>query len=247
VSLALRCLLGGTFIVVAFVASVPAQDTRSILKRFEDRYRFSKTLQARFFERYLENGREVRSEAGIAYFARPGKMRWEYESPERNLYLIDGKWAWFYTPADHTVTRIRAKQSSDWRTPLALLAGEMKVSRICEQVNVDTALKPGDSQNVMLRCVLRGQDLAAPADRRDLRRETNATNEKVSFEVNPITGALARILVADPGGIQIEFRFADWTFDPPLSAEKFRFQPPQGVAIVNGDLAGRASPTLEVQ
>ena len=54
--------------------------------------------------------------------------------PEQNLFLIDGKTAWFYVPGDHTVTRVPAKQSGDWRTPLALLAGEMKVSRVCARV-----------------------------------------------------------------------------------------------------------------
>lgn len=237
-SLALRRPLGGTLLFVALVAGVPAQDTRSVLKRFEDRYRSSKTLQAAFFEQYLENGREVRSEAGIAYFARPGKMRWEYESPERNLYVVDGKWSWFYAPADHTVTRIRAKESSDWRTPLALLAGEMKVSRICAQVKVDPVLKPSDPRNVMLRCVLRDEGAATQSNQRQGGPETNTINEKVSFEVDPALGTLARIQVVDPGGIQIEFRFTNWTFDPPLNAMKFRFEPPQGVAIVDGDLAG---------
>src|ERR1700684_2187378 len=73
-----------------------------------------------------ENDRTVRVESGVAYFRRPGKMRWEYAAPESNLFLIDGKMAWFYVPADHTVTRVPAKQSTDWRTPLALLAGETK-------------------------------------------------------------------------------------------------------------------------
>ena len=63
-------------------------------------------------------------------------MRWEYESPEKDLFLVDGKTAWFYVPADRTATRVPAKQSADWRTPLALLAGEMKVSRVCAHVEL---------------------------------------------------------------------------------------------------------------
>src|SRR6266403_4732969 len=103
-------------------------EVKLLVQRMESRYRSARTLQATFLERYLENGNVVRVEAGIAYFRRPGKMRWEYQSPEKNLFLVDGKSAWFYVPADHTVTRVPAKDSSDWRTPLALLAGEMKIS-----------------------------------------------------------------------------------------------------------------------
>ncbi len=90
-------------------------EVKLLVQRVESRYRSARTLQATFLERYLENGNVVRVEAGIAYFRRPGKMRWEYQSPEKNLFLVDGKSTWFYVPADHTVTRVPAKDSSDWK------------------------------------------------------------------------------------------------------------------------------------
>lgn len=166
-------------------------------------------------------------------------MRWEYRSPEPNLYVIDGKWSWFYVPADHTVTRIRAKQSSDWRTPLALLAGEMNVSRICARVMVDTSARSAIAANVVLRCELRG---SAPARReRDASPVSDTAGDRVLFEVNPANGELARILVADPGGVEVEFQFTNWQFDPQLDSKLFRFAPPKGVAIVDGDLAQSGS------
>src|SRR5712692_1431414 len=133
-----------------------APDAKPIIVLLEARYRAAHTLQATFLERYSENGRLVRVEAGRAYFRKPGKMRWEYESPENNLFLVDGKTAWFYVPADHTVTRVPAKQSTDWRTPLALLAGEMKLDRVCARVRIEEQEKPQQSDSVLLRCELRG-------------------------------------------------------------------------------------------
>src|SRR6266481_1793673 len=91
-------------------------DASKLASRMEMRYRNATTLQATFLERYSENGGVLRTEAGTAYFRRPGKMRWEYDHPEKDLFLIDGKTAWFYVPADHTVTRVPAKQSEDLRT-----------------------------------------------------------------------------------------------------------------------------------
>ncbi len=126
-----------------------ATDVKNIVHRLETRYHSARTLQATFLERYVENGRVVRTEAGIAYFRRPGKMRWEYQSPEKNLFLVDGKWAWFYVPADHTVTRVPAKESTDWRTPLALLAGEMKVSRVCARIEPAINEKPESPDHVV--------------------------------------------------------------------------------------------------
>src|SRR5258708_4059973 len=132
--------LASAVVLLSSVAS--ARQVNELVARLEATYRSARTLQATFLERYTENGREVRSEAGTAYFRRPGKMRWEYERPDKDLFLVDGKTAWFYVPADHTVTRVPARESADLRTPLALLASEMKISRVCSRVGLPDAVKP---------------------------------------------------------------------------------------------------------
>ena len=73
-------------------------EPKELASRMEARYRSAKTLQATFLERYAENGSVLRSEAGRAYFRRPGKMRWEYERPEKDLFLVDGKTANTFDP-----------------------------------------------------------------------------------------------------------------------------------------------------
>src|SRR5260370_22358678 len=105
-----------------------SREADELASRMEARYRSAKTLQATFLERYAENGSVLRTEAGTAYFRRPGKMRWEYERPEKDLFLVDGKTAWFYVPPDHTVTRAPATQSAHLRTPLAPPAGQLTIS-----------------------------------------------------------------------------------------------------------------------
>jgi outer membrane lipoprotein carrier protein len=207
----------------------------TLVQRFESRYRASKTLQANFLETYFDSGKVVRTEAGTAYFGKPGKMRWEYGSPEANLYVVDGKWSWFYVPADHTVTRARAKQSSDSRTPLALLAGEMKVSRICRNVVLENSPDAVQAQGVVLRCNLRGSDDTVSATSANPAISSTAQGAYALFELNPRTGELLRILVVDSGGVQVEFRFSNWQFDPLLQASKFSFQPSKGIAIVDGE------------
>src|SRR5260370_16306648 len=87
-----------------------------IASRMESRYRSARTLQATFLERYTESGRLLRSEAGTAYFRRPGKIRWGYERPDKDLFLVDGNTALFYVPADHTVTRVPPNKTPDFLT-----------------------------------------------------------------------------------------------------------------------------------
>jgi outer membrane lipoprotein carrier protein len=222
-----------------FLTASPAVDGKAIVSRFESRYRAARTLQAAFLERYTENGRVVRVEAGVAYFRRPGKMRWEYQAPEKNLFLVDGKTAWFYVPADHTATRVPAKESSDWRTPLALLAGEMKVSRVCARVQTATDEKTDKPGDVILRCELRGAGKESQdANSSEVKKPAKEIGEAVFIEIVEETGELVKITVRDPGGVGIEFQFTDWMTDPLVDDSLFHFHVPPGVAIVNGELPG---------
>jgi outer membrane lipoprotein carrier protein len=223
-------------LALLLLPSTGRKEAGELASRLEARYRGAKTLQATFLERYAENGSVVRSEAGTAYFRRPGKMRWEYERPEKDLFLVDGKTAWFYVPADHTVTRVPARQSGDLRTPLALLAGQMKISHVCSHVEFADAEKPLAEGDAVLRCAVRGEKDAARTNEPENALGASA-NDVVFFEVARDSGELARLIVRQAGGIEVEFRFENWRFDPAIRDSMFRFEPPPGVAIVNGERA----------
>jgi outer membrane lipoprotein carrier protein len=223
--------------------STSAADIKQLVRTLEGHYRSARTLQATFLERYSENGQVVRAEAGVAFFRRPGKMRWEYESPENNVFVVDGKTAWFYVPADRTVTRVPAKQSTDWRTPLALLAGEMKLSRVCARVELASDAKPETPGNTVLYCPPRGEaDKSRTGAGKDAGEQASGPEDSIYLEIAPSTGDLARVLVREKGGVEIEFKFGGWRFDPPVADSLFRFEVPRGVAIVNGESPSESRP-----
>ena len=166
-------------------------------------------------------------------------MRWDYQVPERNLFLVDGKTAWFYVPADHTATRVPAKESADWRTPLALLVGDMKISRVCEHVLPAIDETPENPEHAMLYCALRGAASKSPNGALGESPSQKPLNsQSVFFEIDTNSGDLVRVLVRDPGGVGIEFSFTNWRMDPQVPDSLFRFDVPKGVAIVNGELPG---------
>jgi outer membrane lipoprotein carrier protein len=219
--------------------TVDGDSAKGFIALFEARYQQARTLQARFLESYTDNGDVQRTEAGIAYFRRPGKMRFEYEAPERNLFLVDGKTAWFYVPSDRTVMRVPAKESTDWRTPLALLAGEMKVSRVCVKVALAAEEKTASEGNVVLRCLLRGatpERATGSASANFDPASAGPAVDAVFFEIGRHTGELARLLVRQKGGVQVEFKFTGWRANPPVPESLFHWDSPAGVAIVNGEL-----------
>jgi outer membrane lipoprotein carrier protein len=205
--------------------SAASTDGTAILQRFESRYAGARTLQVKFLERYTESGRFVRAEAGTAYFLRPGKMRWDYAAPEQNTFLVDGKYVWFYSPADRTATRMPAKESEDWRTPLAFLTTHMKLSRLCSKIELQKESAAVQAGNIVFRCELRAPQ-ESPAN-------GGSSTHAVLFEVSP-GGELKRIVVQEEAGMELEFSFKNWEWDPPLDKGLFEFVPPRGVAIVNG-------------
>jgi len=211
----------------AAIAALPGvvasgNSTPAALGALEERYRKATTLQATFLERYSENGKQVKVESGTAYFLRPGKMRWEYEQPEKSLFLVDGKYVWFYAPGDHTATRMPAKKSEDWRTPISFLTTGMKLERICSSVDVAKDAKPTSSGNVIYSCVLRTAE-SDPGEKQ----------QTVLFEVTP-QNELARIVVPQGAGMQIEFEFKNWQWNPALAKALFVFEPSPSTVIVNG-------------
>jgi outer membrane lipoprotein carrier protein len=225
------------------VTTESQSSAKSLARLVEEHYRRPRTLKAVFLERYSEGQKQARVESGTVYFRRPGQMRWEYESPEKKLFLVDGKNTWFYVPYDHTVTRARVKESSDWRTPLALLTGKADLERLCSQI--DEVKQSGVPQDhTVLRCVPKGSKQGVrESESRPPQKEQGLLEgddyTEVLLEVDRSTGELERINVRQAGAVELEYRFGDWQTDVPLSSDLFRFQVPLGVAIVDAEgLAG---------
>ena len=219
-------IVGAVCAIAALVAlrmgAAPQGSTPAALTALEEKYRKAATLQATFLERYSENGKQVRVEAGTAYFLRPGKMRWEYDQPEKSLFLVDGKYVWFYAPADRTATRMPTKKSEDWRTPIAFLTTGMKLSKLCSSVELANDAKAAQPGDEVYRCVLRTAE-----------DDSGERPQTVLFEVTS-RNELARIVVLQGAGMQIEFEFKNWQWNPALPKTLFTFEPSPTTVIVNG-------------
>jgi len=207
--------------------SPPARDAQAVLHAIEARYHHAQTLKAAFYERYSDDAGGS-AESGTVYFSQPGRMRWEYQSPEQKLFIVDGTNVWFYVPADRTVSRAKVKESSDWRTPLALLTGKSDLSKLCRTIEiVDTAKadnpedRPANAENTVLRCVPKRESADADQEIRE-----------VLLESDP-AAHLVRLLIRQPGNLETEFRFANWEEDRPIAETMFHFAPPPGVTVVD--------------
>jgi outer membrane lipoprotein carrier protein len=221
------------FFSASSAANAP-RDAASVVRALEARYHHASTLKANFFQQYSDGKGGGAAESGIVYFSKPGRMRWEYQSPEEKLFIVDGTNVWFYIPADHTASRAKIGKSTDWRTPLAFLTGKSDLGHLCKSLEIlppktgaDPSETPSAPENSVLRCVPRAESSDTGDEIRD-----------VLLESDP-TAHLIRVLIRQPGNLTTEFRFGDWEEGLPIAETKFHFAPPAGVSIVDeADLAG---------
>jgi outer membrane lipoprotein carrier protein len=202
------------------VAANSTPDVRAIAQAVDNHYNHLQTLQAEFTETYRGAGIE-RTESGSLWLKKPGKMRWEYRSPKEKLFLSDGKDAWFYLPGDRQVRRTSVKKLDDLRSPLGFLLGKTRLEKELDALSVASDVAPMTAGNTVLRGVPK-----AMADR---------VNEVV-LEVTP-DYRIARIQFEEADESVTEYRFGEQRENAEIADQRFRFIPPPGVEIVDGDFA----------
>src|SRR5689334_21044432 len=100
----------------AYSAAPTANDLAQALQR---KYDTIKDFSADFVQTYRGGvlNKEV-TERGLLLIKKPGKMRWEYRSPENKLYVSDGVKMYFYVPADKQVTVDSVPAEDQATTPI---------------------------------------------------------------------------------------------------------------------------------
>ena len=199
-------------------AANPALDVHAIAQAVDNRYNHLQTLQAEFTETYMGTGTE-RTESGSLWLKKPGKMRWEYRSPKEKLFLSDGKDAWFYLPGDRQVRRSSVKKLDDLRSPLGFLLGKTRLEKELDGLSAAPDIAPLTPGNTVLRGVPKGM-----ADR------VNQVVLEITADYH-----IARIQFEEADDSVTEYRFSDQRENSAVADTVFRFSPPPGVEVVDGE------------
>ena len=219
-SILVRCLIL-LWAAISFAAApveVRTMDVRTIARKVDEHYNHLHALQAEFTEVYRGAGVE-RTETGTLWLKKPGKMRWEYRSPREKLFLSDGKDAWFYVPGDGQVRRTPVRKLDDLRSPLGFLLGKTRLEKELQGLSVAVDVAPLNAGDVMLRGVPKTM--------------TDRVSQ-VMLEIAP-GHQIARIVIEQVDGSVTEYRFGDEKSDVQISDQRFRFEPPAGTEVIEGD------------
>jgi outer membrane lipoprotein carrier protein len=189
-----------------------APSAHELAQRVDRRYNQLHSLKAGFLESYEGLGIR-RTESGVLLLLKPGRMKWEYSSPAGKLFLLDGKFAWFYSRGDSQVQRIPAKELDDLRSPLRFLLGRTQLEK---ELN-NLTLTPGPGGRFTLSGQPKGQE------KRVSRLSLTVTAD----------GAITGIEIEEVDGALTSFTFSGEQLNAPVPAGIFQFTPPPGVPVVD--------------
>ncbi|GMQ84074.1 MAG: outer membrane lipoprotein chaperone LolA [Gammaproteobacteria bacterium] len=120
-----------------------------------------KTFQANFEQTVVDsNGEQVQHSKGKVWIQKPGRFRWDYQTPYRQLIVADGKRLWTY---DEDLQQATVKPVDDAlsSTPAMLLSGFRPLSEVMTWKPVDSddgkrwfSLSPRQSDSAVERARL---------------------------------------------------------------------------------------------
>ena len=195
-----------------FAQSPPPPTAHELAQRVDRHYDQLHSLKAGFSENYSGLGMD-RTESGTLFLRKPGHMLWKYSAPPGKIFLLDGKYAWFYSKGDAQVQRIPAKEVDDLRSPLRFLLGHTELEKEI------TGLKL----------------MAASNGQFTLSGEPKGQQNRVSRLSLTVTaeGTITAIEVDEPDGAITRFTFTNEQTNATIPAGVFQFTPPPGVPVVD--------------
>lgn len=191
-----------------------AQDAaaEAIVRKVDDHYNRLNSLRSAYVEHYSGMGMD-RTEKGVLLLKKPGRMRWDYAEPTGKVFILDGKFGWFYTPGDTQATRIAAKKLDDLRSPLRFLLGHTQLKKELDGLSVSQ-----DGEGFQISGVPKGLGQRV---------------KRLSLSIDA-GGAIRRMQVEEVDGSVTDFTFSEMKENVPAQDSEFTFRAPEGVAVVDG-------------
>jgi outer membrane lipoprotein carrier protein len=193
-------------------APAPKDCAAALTARVQARYDRVRELEAHFTQRTVSAlSPQGELSSGRVALAKPGKMRWSYETPEPSLVVSDGATLWIYDPVAREAQRLAVGEQFLSGAAFQFLLGNGRIA---------------DSFRV------RAESCAGPRARLVLTPRAEATYQSLELEVDPGSGEAFATAVLDLFGNRTEVRFDELRYDRGLDAKLFHFEPEPGVRVI---------------
>jgi outer membrane lipoprotein carrier protein len=168
------------------------------------------SFRAKFSQVVVDsNGQQVQDSAGEVWMQRPGRFRWDYHTPYKQLIVADGESIWTYD-ADLEQATVKPVDEALSSTPAMLLSGFRPLSEVMTWRKLEE--KDGRTRYQL-----------------DPKEADSAVEQvQIAFEGKQ----LSTIDVRDGFGNQTHIRFTDVERNQKIDAGRFKLQLPPGTDII---------------
>lgn len=194
------------------VGAQPGLD--QLINGLQAKYNKISTLSADFEQVHTSRSQRERRESGNLLLKKPGKMKWNYTTPEEKHFISDGRWLYEYVPADKVVTRSSIKETGDMRAPFAFLLGQGNLRREFRRIEISDE-SPVKAGNKVLRLL--------PRHLQDF--------DELLVEFDPNTFQMARLSIIEPDRDRSDFIFSNIKENVSAPSAEFAFKTPPGVEV----------------
>ena len=213
-------------LLLALLAAAPAGarlDVTTVVDKVQHRYDTAADFRARFTQTLTSTalGRKTNS-AGVVMFKKPGRMRWDYDKPERATYVSDGNTLWLYEPDDAQAFK-QSLSASQLPAALAFLTGKGKLAAEFDITLVDKSPYAAPGEYVLAL----SPKLAEPQVK------------SLLFVVDPKTFDVRESVITDGQGNTNDLTFADIKTNTKIPDGEFRWSPPSGTRVIDTNKLGR--------
>ena len=209
----LLLLAGGQLSALAAESDLTLEQ---ILDRLEKHYTGT-NFKANFIQESTVKAMEITDFASGKVFVRsPGKMRWEYEKPERQIIITDGFKLWIYRPADNQVMTGSAPVFFSDGKGASFLSD---ITLVRKKFNISLAESKDD-----FFYELKLQPLEKTLDVTDIR-----------LSVTKKTFTVIRVVTYNSYGDKNHIEFLNHEFKAELKDSLFSFEAPEGTDVLQMD------------
>lgn len=213
-----RSWLALTLIAVCIPAAAAEPTAAELAQALQKKIDAIRDFSADFVHVY-EGGvlRKQVTEKGHLLIKKPGKMRWEYQTPEPKSFVSDGTKLYSYIPADKQVVVSPVPAEDEATTPALFLAGKGSLTR--DFTASLAPLAPG-----------------MPAGSRSLKlvpKSRQRDYDWLMLVVDPATLAIRGLVTVDDQGGKSSFLFTNLKENIGLADKDFAFKIPRGVDVVS--------------
>ena len=112
-----------------FPVRAVSKDLKQVLDRLQRHYHDTNSFTAKFNEEIATVGAPKRNAQGTVSFRKPGRMRWEFDDPEKQTIVSDGETLYSYDPDLNQVVETPLKQALKSSSATSFLLGIGNINR----------------------------------------------------------------------------------------------------------------------